>query len=426
MWQKLKIKYEDNKMWFYLLRFILFSILLSIVVVLVDTKMLPIQKYIPEVFLTSLDLAKTIMGTIAGALLTMTTFTFSIIMVVLTMYSSDFTPRVVENFLQSKTTMKVLGIFVGGFLYSIISLFFLRDAYSDYSIISASIAIIYSIVCILYFVVFVFSVSDSIQVTKLISKLYDESYNIIEKIMEFRKDKKRTNEVKIGIYRSNMEIFSKENGYLEVIDFSWIQNIIKEMDCKLVIHPRIGDFVSKKQKIATFYYNDEEVVENLEDKIINTFSLLEDKMILQDYNFSLQKIVEIATRAISPGINDPNTTIHCIRILGVLLGRLSETEGKYLVIERKNSKSKIIYEDINVKTDIYYVFYQIIHYGKEDISVVLALFEAIEIIQRRATSQNINDIKEFSSYIYDSVIENFKNNLDVRRIKEMNESIQNA
>lgn len=49
---------------------------------------------IPSILLTKVDLAKTIMGALSGALLTMSTFTFSTILVVITMYSSQFLLRI--------------------------------------------------------------------------------------------------------------------------------------------------------------------------------------------------------------------------------------------------------------------------------------------------------------------------------------------
>lgn len=73
--------------------------MLAIGAILIDTKYVPILDFIPDLFLTRVELAKVILGTLSGSLLTITTFTFSTIMVVLTMYSSNFSPRVVNNFL---------------------------------------------------------------------------------------------------------------------------------------------------------------------------------------------------------------------------------------------------------------------------------------------------------------------------------------
>ncbi len=423
MLRRIKELYVSNNIWIQPVKFILISFVISVITILIDSRVIPVHSYIPNVLLTSVDLAKAILSTLSGALLTMTTFTFSTIMIVLTMYSSDFTPRVIENFLTDDSTTKVLGVFVGGFFYCITSLFFMRSSLS-YSILAATIAIIYSVVCIFYFISFVYSVSSSIQVSKLISRLYKESSEVIEKTMSFREKHEILVEENIEIYKSKSDIYSQKNGYLEEIKFDDIKNHIDGMTCKVVIKERIGKFISRNQTIATIYYNEKDISTEWCESVTEYFVLEEERSIYGDYNFSIQKIVEIALRAISPGINDPNTAIHCIRILGVLTAKLSEADGYEICIVGEDSKSKIIYKDIDLKKDIYYTFYQIIHYGKEDISVVIALFEALDIVARKTNFKNLSIIKEFSDYIFDIAIGNFKSKIDIEILKDKNHEIQ--
>lgn len=255
MIQKIKVFYKENRTWVSLGRYILISIVLSVGVILIDTKFISVLNLIPDLLLTSIELANLILATLAGALLTITTFTFSTILVVLTMYSSDFSPRVVNNFLNDKITMKVLGMFVGGFIYCILTLFFMKKTYSDYLVLSATIAVIYSVLCIIYFVVFVYRVSSSIQATKLISRLYDESFEIIERDLELRENRTSFDQLEIGTFQFELDILSDKNGYLELIDFKEILYVLKDLDAKFVIKVDMGSFVSVNQKIAILYYS---------------------------------------------------------------------------------------------------------------------------------------------------------------------------
>lgn len=180
MKQRLSILYSDNKPWFYLVENIAAAVLLVIFVLLVNTQTLPLMDYVPVFFLTKMAPAQSILSTLAGALLTITTFTFSIAMVVLTTYSSDYSPRVVENFLHKKTTMKVLGTFVGGFVYCIVALFFLDETFTSQRVVSASVGILYAFWCVIQFIIFIFSVANSVQVQNLTAELYDEAQSIID------------------------------------------------------------------------------------------------------------------------------------------------------------------------------------------------------------------------------------------------------
>ncbi|MDW7658405.1 MAG: DUF2254 family protein, partial [Bacillota bacterium] len=232
MFQKVIMFYKNSKKWIYLSGYVLIAIFLSVIIILIDNKILPIKQYIPAILFTTVDLAKRILGMLAGVLLTITTFTFSTILIVLTMYSSQFSPRVVENFLSNKSTMKVLRIYTGGFLYCITNLLFMRSANYDQFVISATIAVIYSFLCIIYFIIFVYTVSSLIQANNLIERLFDESNQTIENVISFLKDKERIDQYNFEQNDKQIEIFSKKSGYLDLIDFDLIWNLIKDFDCK--------------------------------------------------------------------------------------------------------------------------------------------------------------------------------------------------
>ncbi len=414
MIEKLRKFNSENRIWMYLLRYISFSIGLSITAVLIDTGTIDLIDRIPLLFLTSIDLAKTILSTLASALLTITTFTFSTIMVVLTMYSSEFSPRVVNNFLTDKISMKVLGLFVGGFFYSIITLFFMKNSFSEHLVLSATIGVLYSIFSLIYFVIFIYKVSSSIQATKLIEKIYNESYTIIEDKIKNKDGQKSLNEYDSSSYKLNYKIKSNKTGYFQLMNLDSILSELKDIDSLLIINSNIGDFININQHIATIYFNDVNLENSIKDKILRKFTFDGERLSFNDYRFSLQKIVDIALRAISPGINDPNTAIHCINILGVLFGQLCKINDNYTLIEEDTFKGKIIYEDFNFKDDLYFTFYQIVHYGKEDISVVIALLNTMNQIKNVTNvDKNIKILNDFSDYIFHISKNNFNHPIDL-------------
>lgn len=420
---RIKIFYRNNTMWVYLIRSIFVSILLAIFVILIDSQVIGGKEYIPDFLLTSVDLAKLILSTLAGSLLTITTFTFSTIMVVLTTYSSNFSPRVVNNFLTDKTTMKVLGIFIGGFTYSILALFFMRNTFSSFLVLSATIAVIYAIVCILYFVVFVYRVSSSIQASKLINQIFDEAHESIDDALEDREHQSNTDDYEIGRYGEQISIKSNRSGYLEWIEFDDLLRTLSDIDGKLILTEEVGSFVAQGQRLAIFYYNGEIDKEDLVDDLLKDFVIASERLAYNDYRFSLQKIVDITLRSLSPAINDPNTAIHCINMLGVLLSRIGEIEGKYTTLEKDNCQSKIIYMNFHFKDDLYYTFYQIIHYGQEDISVLIAILKALKNIKYASTVDKTAEINRFANYVYEKSVPNFSHELDRESLEMIKNSI---
>ncbi|PUU85956.1 MAG: hypothetical protein CI948_2995, partial [Halanaerobium sp.] len=149
----------ENKIYFIPSIYAISATIVSIIVIFIEYQYTNILlNILPSYFFTSYDLSKTILSTIAGSLFAMITVSFSTIMVVLTMYSSQFSPRTMQDFLKNKVTLKVLGIFIAGFIYSILTLLFIDDSMqgSGESIIfSAMIGVIVAIVCLGYFVYFI-------------------------------------------------------------------------------------------------------------------------------------------------------------------------------------------------------------------------------------------------------------------------------
>jgi uncharacterized membrane protein len=122
----------------------------------------------------------------------------------------------------------------------------------------------------------------------------------------------------------------------------------------------------------------------------------------QDFVYPIQKISEIAVRAISPGINDPNTAIHCLHIMGTLLAEAASIEKGYLVIA-KEEKILGAFEVVDFAQVLYHCFYQIIHYGKEDISVMVGLLRALRIVQESASVDNKELLKEFIDFLWEKI-----------------------
>ncbi|WP_071604433.1 DUF2254 domain-containing protein [Proteocatella sphenisci] len=385
---------------------------------------LNLENYLPQVLFTSVDLAKTILATIAGSLLSMTTFTFSITMVVLTMYSSQFSLRTLENFLSDKTTMKILGVFMGGFVYSISSLLFMRAAISEYMVISATIGVIYAITCLAYFAIFIHHVASLIQVENLVDRLYSSSIEGINSYKELLKDKSFKDDLNLKDYNFIFEIINDKVGYIQLVDHFRLQVIAKEISATIIFEKLIGQFLVKDTVVFFICSKDKITIdEELSNKLLDCLTIGKYRSELQDFNFPIQKIVEISLRAISPGINDPNTSNHCIRMLGVLIGLISDFEKGYVILKVDQENSEFIFKAIDFEKELYFTFYQIVTYAKHDVSALLSIFTALGYVMKNATDQNRDVITSFSDYVWDHIDRSLKKGLDYHILKHEKEAI---
>ena len=350
------------------------AVALSIIFFYVDLLLVErFNEYIPTILLTNVDLAKTIMGSLAGALLTMTTFTFSTILVVLTMYSSQFSPRTLKNFVHDRLTWRVLGIFLGGFVYNTLSLLFMRDDLYNHNVISTFIGILIAFFCLATFAYFVHHIASTIQVGKLIVELVGDAERVISLYEKLEKENSNPSPPwnPVGIKET---IRAETTGYVQFLSFDKMKDYSQEHGVKIELNVKIGDFVFEGKPLANMYG------EKSHDVSVNDFLTIgEERTTEQDIDFSIQKLIEVALRAISPGINDPNTANEIALRVGGLLGRLGNLRLGSLQMETEEDENAVLYTFFSYKELLYNIFYQVSHYGEEDISVLAAVTESLKV-----------------------------------------------
>ena len=377
--------------------------------------------YLSTVFYTKSELAQTVLGIVASAFITIATFTFSTTMVVLTMYSSQFTPRVVENFLNNKVTMKSFGVFLSGFIFAISSLLFTKTSQNENLVISASIGVIYVIVGLVYFLIFIHNVATYVQASHLIQRLQDEAQKKIKEYNDFEEKASilsKEEMIEMVKYKYFFDVYAHSDGYIQEINYQKLQKIAQNHNCIICFKKVVGQFISLETKILTIYYEEKNILDEIDIEEINKLILIGNKKTqTQDFSFTIQKIVEIAVKALSPGINDPNTAIHCLNIIGILLRDLSHIEKGYILLKKDDELGYIIYEAYDFEVLLDDAFSQIIFYGQADVSVIVVALKSLRIIKTKASKYNREIIDNYAKYLIEKQLKLSDDKLHHTKIK---------
>lgn len=393
------------------------SLIIAISVVYIDNSLSEhSNKHIPDYLMTSVDLAQIILGTIAAALVTMTTITFSTIMVVLTTYTSQFSPRILKGFFTKASTMRVLGVFFGGIIYSILSLLFMRKASIDNLVLSATVGVIVAFVCLAFFAFFIHNVASSIQVSNLIKELTDDALKAIQREKNaLKKFRIKTVEGNLALpqgYSNIQEITGETFGYIQLIDYRSLFSLAKEKNYMIEVNQFIGHYVTNKSKMLTIYHNDD--VQEL--KVSEYITVGHERTSVQDVEYCIIKMVEIALRAISPGINDPNTAIDCIRFLRTPLSEALKDGGSYIVFFDEEHQCRLVKKKESTEQLLYTTLYQLSHYGNQDISILLSILDTLTYIAENSDHNIKIEIKTFAEYIIGKFDEKLLGELDRRQL----------
>lgn len=395
-----------EKLWITPAVYSLLAVALSIIFFYIDLHFIDSwSEYIPSILLTNVDLAKTIMGNLSGALLTMTTFTFSTILVVLTMYSSQFSPRTLKNFVHDRLTWRVLGVFLGGFIYNTLSLLFMRAHLYSHDVISTFIGILIAFFCLATFAYFIHHISTTVQVGKLVIDLVGDTERVIGKFEDLWE--KNTEEGTIwrpdGIKQS---IATGKAGFIGYIYFEELVEFAEKNKMEVEVLASIGDYIHENKSIVNVY-----MTESADFPVNDFFVIGEERTSEQDIEFALQKLVEISLRAISPGINDPNTANDIVIRLGNLLGKIGNLKTDAIVLTDQEGNGRIMYPYPEYQEILYKVYYQFAYYGKEDISVLGALTDSLIITAESVPEKHHSDLWDIQLYVLEGV--------DTKNLKSM-------
>lgn len=414
MKEKFQLWYSYHKNAINMSKFIIISIFLLYIVWMVDIKHPEWRLIFPSYFLLPTDLSKNFLSTLSGVFLTVTTFTFSTILTVTGSYGSNFTPRIIQKFIDKPYVLSLLGIFIGGFFYTILSLFFLQSISKEQNIIAGSLGVMYGVMSMSYFVYFMQMVLHDSNGSHVIQSIYqqaalliqEEAYHRSTQSIQFYHVKRKTD---IHIYASN-------TGYLFGIDYDALFELVKEFKGDVVISKKIGGYLIRGMFVASLQLDESLSLPVEEEKILlkkiaSCFLYSRERNTQYDYHQEIVHLVEIAMRGLSPGINDPNIAINCISKLSDLIGQLFASKHHYIV-EKQNEQMRIIYTNYSVKEELYLAFHQIIHYGKDDPSVARAILQGLCMIYMISDDSANDEIKEYFEYCYTIIYDAMKYTLD--------------
>ncbi len=341
----------------------------------------------PLVYTGGADGARVVLGTIAASTITVAGTTFSITIAALTLASSQFGPRLLRNFMRDTGNQIVLGTFIGTFLYCLLVLRRVQSveeiAFVPY--IAITVALVMAIASIGVLIYFIDHAASSIQASHVIASASEDLEKAIDRLFPeamgtAREELDRPAETETLALTSDTaiaEVLAPRSGYIRAIDNSGLLNAAVDSGVviRLAVHP--GDFVVKHRPIAEAWPGDHIKPEEL-GRISNAFIIGLQRTQEQDARFPMDQLVEIAVRALSPGINDPFTAISCVDRLGQALSRLANRDYPSRFRRDKEGTIRVIAEPVGFEAFLGTACNQIRQYGRTSVALTIHMLEMLE------------------------------------------------
>ncbi|MFN4100646.1 MAG: DUF2254 domain-containing protein [Pararhodobacter sp.] len=264
------------------------------------------------------------LSTILTSMFTMTSLVFSITVVVLTLGASQFGPRLIRNFMARKLTQIVLGTYVMTIVFCLLLLARLgrgegAQAAAPFTLPLAFGLTLASVILLIFHIHLLARSMQSETIIGLVGTELDDGISQLETSGDDREE--TGNLLPEGFEKNARYIGVPRQGYVQTIEFDALTDVAHRAGLLVVFDFRPGDYVIVGGRQIGLYPASA-VTPQVEQQILRTVTLGDNRTPVQDLEFSIRHLVEIAVRALSPGINDPYTATAVIDRLSGSLSRL--------------------------------------------------------------------------------------------------------
>lgn len=330
--------------------------------------------------------ARSLLSTIAAAMMTFTGLVFSITILVLQLASQQFSPRILRTFLEDRSTQIAMATFIGTFVYAMALLPEVRGAdaiggervpafavFLSFAFVMASVGV---------FVRYIDAMAQSIRAVHVLRRVADDGSASITRLYpdaiandadERSVDRER---------RADDHIVpndARSGGVVAAVDADALLEIAKRADVAIELLPRLGDFVARGAPLFRVFGSSAAKLDPADMRAAVT--LADERSTHQDPSFAFRQLVDVAERALSPGINDPTTAVQAIdRIQDLLTAlasrafppaeRADDTGALRLILHRPS------WDDL-----VHLAFDEIRIYGRSSLQVVRRLRQALEALR---------------------------------------------
>jgi uncharacterized membrane protein len=338
--------------------------------------------------------ARLVLSSIAGSMITVASLVFSMTLVTLTLASSQLGPRLITRFVRDRVNQVVLGTFIATFLFALVVLQTVTESEPEPFVphLSVTVALVLTLVSLAWLVYFIHHVADSIQADTVIAEVYADLSQALDhlypRLAAHDPAPAATQPVPAALLAERpAPILAPKDGYVQAIDTRALLHLGREHDLVIEIHRRPGHFVIAGRPLMRAWPSariDEQVTEAAVQDVV----LGPKRTSTQDIEFSIDALVEIAVRALSPGINDPRTAITCIDRLAAALAHLMRCGERSPLIHDKDGTLRLITNPITFEDALDAAFNQIRQSADGHVSVLIRVIEGlIELAQIAETER---------------------------------------
>jgi len=428
-----------SSFWFLPFLIVLSSVVYAVVLIQIDYSVS--DRWLaqwPRIFGVGADGARDMLSTLASSMMTVMGIIFSMTLLALSLASSQYTSRILRNFMRSHVTQVTLGTFAGIFVYCMIVMHAIRTGNSPFV---PSLAVFFAFVLVFagiaVLIFFIHHIASSIQASSIIASVAHETSASIDRLFPEKWDPTadKTEDEESGWLLPSLDertwyaVPAKVSGYIQSVDYDAILSLARDKRTLVRMEHGIGSFVVQDTalvSLALMYSPDQETIVTLN----GAYSIGRHRTAEQDPAFGIRQLVDMALKALSPGVNDTSTAVMCVDHLTAILTSLAcrqfPPSHRY-----EGERLRVIAIVPTFEAMLAEAFDQIRDSAAGNVAIMMRMLGAIGTIASLTVSQShLRALDEQVQYIADLADRSIESKHDrdrfTKRLSEVREALKSA
>lgn len=390
--------------------------LLSLLPPLDDSEL---PRLITQLSLESPGSARSLLAALLGGMISLMVFSFSMVMSVLSQAGGNFSHKLVFGLVSERNHQWVLGNYLGTILY-VLMLLIVPDVDENQET-WRSIAIYLScamvIHCLALFVYFIHSVSRSIQIDTVARDLHIATRDsMAQQRQNETAPEWRYLPTSLPIVGKGHAVYADQAGYIQNADLETLANLAEQLDGVIHLRFRFGDHVVEDQPVLMLEA-DETPDEAWYKKARDTLLYLDGESIGECFSHGMSQLMEIAIKALSPGINDPGTATICLQRMTDLLCRYLQWQPANTLVDGEGHR-RVSWPLERFDNLLHRLLVPILRYAGKDQSILLELLQAVKTLSLFAENGQMDALQSMAGRILAALDEVSEHPMDRQFVSE--------
>ncbi|SDM58370.1 Uncharacterized membrane protein [Catalinimonas alkaloidigena] len=337
-----------------------------------------------------------LLNAVLTGMISLTVFSFSMVMVVLSQAASSFSPRVIPQVITEPVYQNTLGLYIGTIIYALILRLGIQADAASSSVtvprLGLALCMVLVVVCLGVFIFFIHTVSQSIRVDYMVEKLYRSTLKELQEDLDNHVPAEATEPDSTGW----VTLPFPDSGYYRGFRTKRLVELTAAHDLQLKVLPTEGTFLVKGYPFLRVS-RDIRQEEDVREAVMQQFVSYDNEYLRDSALHGFKRLMEIAIRALSPSTNDPETAIKVIHYLTDLFAHQMAARNAHLYLD-DTATVRIVRTDPDLDEMFLRYLTPIRHYGKEDVVVLTTLLKAyrqllFSDLERRHTAPLLHHIQ---------------------------------